>query len=150
MQKSPPPERENRDMNYYAVIDTNVLVSALLRWDSVPGVIVERALTGNIIPLLHSDILKEYENVLHRPKFSFAKTDIQLLLDGISRRGIFFDPADFTDDFIDPKDAIFYAVTMDARKWEDAYLVTGNIRHFPLRPYIVTPREMLTILETFN
>ena len=31
-------------------------------------------------------------------------------------------------------------------KAEDAYLVTGNIRHFPLEPYIVTPRQMLDII----
>lgn len=30
---------------------------------------------------------------------------------------------------------------------DDAYLVTGNIKHFPLSPFVVTPREMLTILE---
>ncbi|MBQ9157285.1 MAG: hypothetical protein IJ137_10955 [Eubacterium sp.] len=47
----------------------------------------------------------------------------------------------------DPKDVVFYAVTMEARKADDAYLVTGNIKHFPLKPFVVTPREMLTILE---
>ena len=28
-----------------------------------------------------------------------------------------------------------------------AYLVTGNIKHFPREPFIVTPRELLNILE---
>ena len=39
------------------------------------------------------------------------------------------------------------AVTMEARQNGDAYFVTGNIKHFPLRLFVVTPREMLTILE---
>ncbi len=47
----------------------------------------------------------------------------------------------------DVKDIIFYAVLMEKRKDEEAYLVTGNLRHFPVRTYIVTPREMLDILR---
>ena len=39
----------------------------------------------------------------------------------------------------------YYAV-MEKRKKEDAYLVTGNIKHFPDVAYIVTPRQMLDIL----
>lgn len=47
----------------------------------------------------------------------------------------------------DPKDAIFYEIVMEKRKNTEAFLVTGNIKHFPKEPFIVTPREMLTILE---
>lgn len=47
----------------------------------------------------------------------------------------------------DPGDTVFYAVTMEKRKQGEAYLVTGNQRHFPLRPFIVTPREMLERME---
>ena len=46
----------------------------------------------------------------------------------------------------DPKDLVFYEVVMEERKEEEAYLVTGNIRHFPNKPFIVTPREMLDII----
>jgi hypothetical protein len=35
---------------------------------------------------------------------------------------------------------------MEERKGEAAYLVTGNIKHFPEKPFIVTPREMLDII----
>ena len=62
-------------------------------------------------------------------------------------RGVFLDPEKVEENLPDPKDMVFYAVTMEARKDSDAYLVTGNIKHFPLKPYVVTPREMLTILE---
>ena len=30
---------------------------------------------------------------------------------------------------------------------DDAYLVTGNLKHFPKRTYIVTARQMLDILD---
>lgn len=60
-------------MNYYAVIDTNVLVSALLKWNSVPGKIIEMVFTGIITPILNDDILREYREVLFRPKFGMFK-----------------------------------------------------------------------------
>lgn len=47
-------------MNYYVVIDTNVLVSAMLRWNSVPGNIMELAFDGLIIPVLNQEIIAEY------------------------------------------------------------------------------------------
>lgn len=37
-------------MKYYAVIDTNVLVSAVLKWNSVPGNIIDLAFNDVIIP----------------------------------------------------------------------------------------------------
>ena len=48
----------------------------------------------------------------------------------------------------DPKDIVFYEVVMEGRKEHDeAYLVTGNIKHFPAKSYIVTPKEMLEIMH---
>lgn len=44
----------------------------------------------------------------------------------------------------DPKDVVFYAVLMEKRREEDAWLVTGNLRHFPMRTYIVTPGRCST------
>ena len=56
-------------MKYYVVLDTNVVVSALFNISSVPGMILQEALAGRVIPLLHEGILDEYNDVLHRPKF---------------------------------------------------------------------------------
>lgn len=42
-------------MKRYAVIDTNVLVSAMLKWTSVPGNILEFAFSGTIIPVLNKE-----------------------------------------------------------------------------------------------
>ena len=39
---------------------------------------------------------------------------------------------------------------MSARNTMDAYLITGNIKHFPVRNYIVTPKQMIEIIEKNN
>lgn len=134
-------------MKYYAVIDTNVLVSAVLRWDSVPGCVLEHAFVGNIIPLLNEQIINEYAEVLTRPKFHFDREKVNVIIDGMMKRGIFVDPGDTGIVLPDPKDVVFYEIVMEKRKHDDAFLVTGNTKYFPTEPYIVTPREMLTILE---
>lgn len=135
-------------MKAYAVIDTNVLVSALINWDSVPGTIIDHMLTGDIIPITNENIIKEYDDVLRRKKFRFNEQDIQKVLDGIRKRSIFLNPSEIEEILPDSKDVVFYAVTMEARKTVNAFLVTGNMKHFPVKPFIVTPREMLTVLES--
>lgn len=117
-------------MKYYAVIDTNVLVSALLQWKSPPGTVAAESLTGRITPLLNTEILAEYRDVLNRPKFHFPKEAVNVLLNGIVKRGIFIDAEPIEEELPDPKDIVFYQVVMNVRKFENAYLVTGNIKHF--------------------
>ena len=46
--------------------------------------------------------------------------------------------------FSDPKDVVFYEVAMSKK---DAFLVTGNQKHFPKSPIVVTPAEMVEILK---
>lgn len=78
---------EMRDkMKYYAVIDTNVLVSAMLKWDSVPGCVLEHAFVGDIIPLLNEQVLAEYLEVLSRPKFNFNMEKVKIVIDGLIKR----------------------------------------------------------------
>lgn len=50
----------------------------------------------------------------------------------------------------DMKDVPFYEVVLEKRSEDDAYLVTGNIKHFPNEPFIVTAREFLEILNQDN
>ena len=52
-------------MKYFVVIDTNVLVSAVLKYNSIPGTIIEFAFNGKIIPVLNKEIESEYRNVLY-------------------------------------------------------------------------------------
>lgn len=138
-------------MKYYAVIDTNVLVSAAMKPESVPGQVVELVLDGVIVPLLNKAIIKEYRDVLLRPKFDFPEQIVKDVLNEIDSRGIYVDAEHIDVDLPDPKDLVFYEVVMDMRKEEDSYLVTGNIKHFPEKPFIVTPRQMIDIiLESFE
>jgi len=128
------------------VIDTNVLVSAMIKWNSVPGNVVELAFSGTIIPLLNEQIVKEYREVLGRPKFHLTDEIINSVVDEIERLGIYVDADELDLVLPDPKDRVFYEVVMEERKSEDAYLVTGNIKHFPIKPYVVTPRQMMDII----
>lgn len=133
-------------MKYYVVIDTNVLVSAVLKSHSVPGSIVELAFDGPIIPILNEAIEKEYREVLSRPKFHLPEDLIEGIMSTFHKRAIYVDAEHLDVELPDPKDLVFYEVVMEERKEEEAYLVTGNITHFPNRPFIVTPREMLDII----
>ena len=133
-------------MKYYAVIDTNVLVSAMLKWNSIPGNVMELTFDGPIVPILNKQIVKEYREVLVRPKFHFTEEIVRDVLEDIQGKGIYVDAEHLDIELPDPKDRVFYEVVMEKRKTEDAYLVTGNIRHFPKKAFIVTPREMIDII----
>ncbi|SEA97349.1 putative toxin-antitoxin system toxin component, PIN family [Oribacterium sp. KHPX15] len=134
-------------MTYYAVLDTNVLVSALLKNGSVPWQVAEEALHGDIIPVLNDEILTEYEDVLNRPKFKFEKRTVDVFLNDLKKRAVYAEVGLIEDIVPDPKDVVFYAVLMEKRKEEEAYLVTGNLKHYPVKTYVVTPKEMLDILR---
>ena len=134
-------------MRYYAVLDTNVLVSALLKHGSVPWQVLAEAVHGEIIPVVNEDILSEYEAVLRRPKFRFNPYAVSVFLDDLKKRAVFAEASMLDEQIPDPKDVVFYAVLMEKRKEEEAYLVTGNLRHFPLQPFVVTPKEMLDIVR---
>ena len=112
-------------MTYYAVIDTNVLVSAMLKWDSVPGNIMELAFSGSIVPILNDSIMAEYRKVLSRSKFHLTDEIINDVLDTINENGLYVDAEELEIELPDPKDRVFYEVVMEERREEDAYLVTG-------------------------
>ena len=134
-------------MSFYAVIDTNVLVSAFLKSTSVPHIVVDYVFAGDIVPLYNEEILAEYKDVLNRPKFHFPKEAVELTVNKIKEIGIHFDSIAVNENLPDPKNVFFYAVTMNARNEKDVYLITGNIKHFPEKPFVVTPRQMLDIVE---
>lgn len=135
-------------MNYLVVIDTNVLISALLskHSDSATVQVLNAVFDGTIIPVFNDEILAEYDNVLHRPRFKFPDANIQLLLDTIKTFGVFAEQLITNEILPDPKDLVFYEVVM-AKQDENAYLVTGNSKHFPKKPFIVTPNELLDIMN---
>lgn len=130
-----------------AVIDTNVLVSSLLSQhpDSGTVVIKDYVLSGKVIPLYNDDILQEYAEVLHRPRFGLPCDLVDTLLEAIISAGISLDRTTSGESLPDPKDIVFYEVALSK---DDAWLVTGNKRHFPNSPIVVTPAEFLAILNT--
>ncbi len=131
-------------MKCYAVVDTNVIVSALITKnpDSPPRQVLRAMMTGDIIPLYHQDIIAEYGEVLNRAKFHLKNTTVQTVLKAIQQFGIEVMPSPTGEVLIDMDDLVFYEVAMEKR-----YLVTGNQKHYPARNFIVTPTEMLEILK---
>lgn len=132
----------------YAVIDTNVFVAALLTKsnESATVRVYEAIADGLITPLYHKDILKEYADVLCRPKFKFSKEKIQAILELNIKYGVEVFPRPTGEILIDMDDLIFYEVAMEKRE-DKSYLVTGNKKHYPIRDYIVTPAEMMAIID---
>lgn len=135
----------------YAVIDTNVLVSALLsgKDDAATVQVLGKVLSGEIIPVYSNVITKEYREVLSRKKFGFLSETIEYLLSAVEKYGILVDPSPSGTILPDMKDLPFYEVVLEKRD-DNAYLVTGNIKHFPQKPFVVTPRELLDILSNGN
>lgn len=130
----------------FAVIDTNVIVSALIskNIDSNPGKVFRAIVQERIVPLYNDEILAEYRCVLSRSKFHLSLDLIETVLKAIIVDGLNLDRVPATGiDFPDPKDIVFYEIAISK---ENAYLVTGNIKHFPVRSFIVSPAEMVEIL----
>ena len=130
---------------YYAVFDTNVLVSALLtkRADSPTVLLLDYVLDGKIVLLYNEDIIREYEDVLHRNHFDFPDERIQELIE-LVKTGLHLDPTESEEIFPDEDDRVFYEVAISKG---DGYVVTGNTKHFPKTPIVVTPAEMLQIIS---
>ena len=129
----------------YAVIDTNVIVSALLsRNPDAATVKVFKAVSDGIIcPLFNQEIIKEYMDVLCRDKFKLPICHIESVVKKIQQLGIMAKRVHSSEEFPDLDDIVFYEVALSK---EDAYLVTGNTKHFPKSPIVVTPAEMMEII----
>ncbi len=129
----------------YAVIDTNVIVSALLsRNPDAATVKVFKAVSDGIIcPLFNQEIIEEYMDVLCRDKFKLPIRHIESVVKKIQQLGIMAERVHSSEEFPDLDDIVFYEVALSK---EDAYLVTGNTKHFPKSPIVVTPAEMMEII----
>lgn len=133
-------------MKIFAVIDTNVIVSALIsrHADSATVMILNSVFSEHIIPVYNEDILNEYATVLRRKKFNFSEGFINETLTTIKDKGIHSERVNSGEILQDAKDAVFYEVALSK---EDSYLVTGNLKHFPKKPFVVSPAEMLQIIR---
>ena len=129
-----------------AVIDTNVIVSAYVtkNLEAATSSVWEAVLQCKLTPIYNEEILCEYSDVLHREKFGIPEHLVKWALDKIVTNGIHGERILSDEFFPDPKDVVFYEVALSK---EDAYLVTGNTKHFPKKPIVVTPAEMLEIMQ---
>jgi len=121
------------------VLDTNVLVSALWKKPGNSSRIIDMVVHGQFIPFYNGQIIYEYRKVLYRPKFRFSAVDIESLLDVIIKDGMSVLSLRTNMVFIDEDDRKFFEVAQTAQ----AFLITGNIKHFPFVPFIFTPAGFL-------
>ena len=130
---------------FYAVFDTNVLVSALMskRTDSPTVALLDYVLEGRIVLLYNEEIVDEYKEVLCRDKFNFSEERIEAVI-SLVRMGFSMDRVPTDEQFPDPDDRVFYEVALSK---EGAFVVTGNQKHFPKTPIVVTPAEMMKIID---
>lgn len=135
-------------MLYYAVVDTNVLVSALLTKndDAATVQVLRKIFAGDVIPLYSVETMAEYREVLARRKFRFDKDLVDYVLLAIEKFGILINPSPTAVTLPDMDDLPFYEIDME-RIEDDPYLVTGNIKHFTKESFIVTPAEFLEIIS---
>jgi putative PIN family toxin of toxin-antitoxin system len=127
------------------VLDTNVLVSALLNPHGTPGRIIDLVLSGAVVVLFDDRILAEYRDVLARPKLRISPVESSYLLEFIETEGVLAPAPPLDVELPDPDDLPFVEVA--AAAFADA-LVTGNARHFSpaveiLSMPILSPAEFI-------
>ena len=109
------------------VLDTNVVVSALLTPHGPPGRVLDLVLAGALTVACDDRILDEYAAVLRRPKFGFVDHDIMEIVDFLAHMGLAVVATPLAVVLPDGDDLPFLEVASAA----SAILVTGNLRHFP-------------------
>jgi putative PIN family toxin of toxin-antitoxin system len=122
------------------VLDTNVVVSALLSPRNPPAKILGLVLSGSAGIALDNGILAEYVDVLNRDKFEFDKDLVKTVLDYMAKEGEYIISAPQKIKLIDEGDRMFYELYKD--KSVD-FLITGNKKHFPGESNILTPRKFM-------
>jgi putative PIN family toxin of toxin-antitoxin system len=109
------------------VLDTNVLVSALLNSFRAPGRVLDLVLAGELTVAHDDRVLAEWRQVLRREKFGFSAGDVEVLLGFVEGEGISVNPSPLAIELPDQDDLPFLEVAHAA----EATLITGNTRHYP-------------------
>ena len=129
-----------------AVVDTNVIVSALLSPKGNARLVLAMALARKFDLIVSTELLAEYEAVIRRPKFRFRSEEIDQALADLRRVGEVVRPTDKVSESPDEPDNRFLEC---AEAGSADYLVTGNTSHFPKkwrRTHVVTVRRFLEVL----
>jgi putative PIN family toxin of toxin-antitoxin system len=124
------------------VLDTNVLVSALINPPGVHAAVLGLVLNGKLTVGYDNRILDEYREVLSRQRFHFKKSLILQLLDYIRQAGEFVAAEPLRIASVSEDGRMFYEVAMTGKA---GYLITGNKRHFPSEEIVRTPKEFVDI-----
>jgi uncharacterized protein len=128
------------------VIDTNILVSALLQPEGLPAAVFMLVLSGEVQLCISEAIFAEYDEVIRRSRFKRSVDVIEGTLRSIRRLAHCVKPSVRVEECTDPDDNIFLECAQAA---EADYLVTGNQRHFPKRwkkTQVVSARELIELL----
>ena len=128
------------------VLDTNIIVSAMLVPSGTQAAVLLLALRGDIALYVSSPVLAEYAEVLRRPRFKLQPLQVETVMASIRRVAHLIEPAQTLSISTHESDNRFLECAAAA---EADYLVTGNARHFPQtydRTRIVTGRRFLDIL----
>ena len=123
------------------VLDTNIIISALINPRGRPSQIIKMILTRKAELCYNSAILSEYEKVAMRPKFSklIDSKKVHRFFILLKSIGIPFDPIPSSIKLPDESDRVFY----DTAKGSGSILITGNIKHFPKESFVMTTAEFL-------
>ncbi len=128
------------------VIDTNILVSALLQPEGPPAAVLMLALGGHVQFCVSDAIFVEYDEVIRRPHLKRPPDVIEGALHSIRKLGHWVKPSVRVEECTDPDDNIFLEC---AQAGDADYVVTGNKRHFPDRwkkTRVIGPRELIEML----
>ena len=127
------------------VIDTNVLISAALKPESLQRTVFLLAITKPAHLYVSTPILEEYAEVLGRPELGIRKGIRQQLMQLVKNNCHTVSPSRQLNITSDPDDNIFIECADAARA---DYLVTGNQKHFPSYwkcTKVVTSREFVNM-----
>jgi putative PIN family toxin of toxin-antitoxin system len=130
-----------------AVIDTNVLVSGLMKKGTPPGAVIADLYAGELVALYDPRILAEYRAVFARPELRILPAEAATLLAHIDTKGLLAPGATMATQLPDRDDQPFLEVAFAGGA---DVLITGNLRHFPVGDLIrvVTPRQWLDLKAT--
>jgi len=125
------------------VVDTNVIISAVLSPAGNPAAVVSLISATDKLRVFYSGaILDEYKRVLAYELLNIPKEKQNAVIGTLRRFGIPIEPTVSTVPMTDETDRVFY----DTAKASGAILITGNIRHYPAMPFIMTPADFLGTL----
>jgi len=122
------------------ILDSNVIVSALLSPNGLPAKILNLILSGSVTIVYDNLILSEYINVLGREKFKIDKELLEIVIGFIKEEGEYKIAMPQKIKFKDEDDKIFYELF---KSGDVDYLITGNKKHFPNEKGIMNPREYI-------